>query len=178
MNRFISVELSEHGDESHQSESRRKIGCRLRDPDVPALTMTIVTATGTYVAVASALPHALLNAGSVDEHLAVDLDAGKAQSQLDCADVLHGSRPQPTAEALRRLTAVTAAHRGCLLAAIPLIGGGWAVMTSEDLCLVTCRTTRSSTRAEQSLFPSCIHAWLVAGHSLRELESATVVLHS
>ncbi|MFJ6211873.1 hypothetical protein ACIQGZ_00800 [Streptomyces sp. NPDC092296] len=104
-----------------------------------------------------------------DEHLAVDLDRCRERRWLDCADVLQGSRPCPAADAACRLAEITAAHPGCGLAAVPLVGGGWAAVGGADRRVVTlpCRTP-----PQWSLLPSCLHGWLVAGGSLRELVSA------
>ncbi|MFF3173937.1 hypothetical protein ACFVQ0_15050 [Streptomyces sp. NPDC057900] len=115
----------------------------------------------------------------IDEHLVVDVDACRDGSLLDCADVLQGSRTRSVLDALCRLAELTSAHPACGIAALPLadarsgVGGasGWAVAGGSDRSVVLvrcgpCPPYRAS--LEQSLLPSCLHAWLVAGHSLRE----------
>lgn len=113
----------------------------------------------------------------IDEHLVVDVDTCRDGSLLDCADVLQGSRAHSSADALRRLADLMTAHPACGIAAVPLAGagaggsGGWALADGYDRSVVLVphgprRPQEGS--AEQSLLPSCVHAWLVAGRSLRE----------
>ncbi|NED91133.1 hypothetical protein G3I76_65000 [Streptomyces sp. SID11233] len=115
----------------------------------------------------------------IDEHLVVDVDACRDVSLLDCADVLQGSRTRSVLDALRRLAELTSAHPACGIAALPLadagngagVASGWAVAGGSDRSVVLVRCGphplyRAS--AEPSLLPSCLHAWLVAGRSLRE----------
>jgi hypothetical protein len=105
----------------------------------------------------------------LDEHLAVDADACRDRRRLECADVVYGSLPRPLAEAVRWLADIRAASAGCCLAAVPLIDGGWAAAGGKGpgtvvlACLVP---------PEQWLFVSCLHAWLVTGLRLSELEAA------
>lgn len=111
----------------------------------------------------------------IDEHLVVDVDACRDGSLLDCADVLQARRAHSVAGALHRLAELTSAHPACGIAAVPLAGAGgasgWAMAggSARSVVLVPhgpCRPYQAS--AEQSLLPSCLHAWLVAGRSLRE----------
>ncbi|MEE4491407.1 hypothetical protein [Streptomyces sp. BE230] len=114
----------------------------------------------------------------IDEHFVVDVDACRDGALLDCADVLQGSRALPAARALHRLACLTSAHPACGIAAIPVAGaggaGGWALARGSDrgAVLVTYIPSipgpRRQGSSEQSLLPSCMHAWLVAGRSLRE----------
>ncbi|MFF7364850.1 hypothetical protein [Streptomyces sp. NPDC008125] len=117
----------------------------------------------------------------VDEHLVVDVDACRDASLLDCADVLQGSLTHSTPGALRRLAELMSAHPACGIAAVPVsvagAGGarGWALAAGADRTVVLApngphRPYRGS--AGQSLLPSCVHAWLVEGRSLREWPSA------
>ncbi|MFJ9027436.1 hypothetical protein ACIRQP_02740 [Streptomyces sp. NPDC102274] len=118
-------------------------------------------------------------AAVIDEHLVVDVDACQDGSLLDCADVLQGSRAYSVVDALRRLAELASAHPACGIAAVPLAGAGgasgWAVAGGSDRSVVLVpygphRPYQAS--AEQSLLPSFLHAWLVAGRSLRELPYA------
>nr|WP_202540175.1 hypothetical protein [Streptomyces sp. SID4937] len=111
----------------------------------------------------------------IDEHLVVDVDACWDGSLLDCADVLQGSRSYSAADALHRLADLISAHPACGIAAVPLAGAGgvrgWALAGGSDRSAVLvpqspCLPYQAS--AAQSLLPSCVHAWLVAGRSLRE----------
>ncbi|WP_405937615.1 hypothetical protein OG338_13790 [Streptomyces sp. NBC_00726] len=116
----------------------------------------------------------------IDEHLAVNVDACADASLLECGDVLQGSRAYSVAAALRRVVDLIAAHPACGVAAVPLGGGlsGWALAGGSDRCaiLVPSRAGRPGCASEeQSLLPSCLHAWLVAGRSLREWPDAHVV---
>ncbi len=131
-----------------------------------------------------------------DEHLALDADGcpdvGDCAGvrRLDLADVLQGTRPRPPGQSARAAAELAGAHRGCLLAAVPRIGGGWSVAgpgARVSRVRTVWRRTGTVVRSpgagsqllpeeEHVLFPSCLHGWLVAGHGLHELESATVVL--
>ncbi|MET9555571.1 hypothetical protein [Streptomyces sp. NPDC006645] len=110
----------------------------------------------------------------VDEHFVVDVDTCGDGRLLDCADVLQGSRAaHSVADAMRRLTDLTSAHPAYGIAAIPLADvagtGGWAVAgggPARASVLVPYGPYPAS--GERSLLPSCLHAWLVAGRSLRE----------
>ncbi|MGQ4487145.1 hypothetical protein ACN6LM_004172 [Streptomyces sp. SAS_281] len=112
----------------------------------------------------------------IDEHLVVDVDACADASLLECGDVLQGSRASSVAVALRRVADLVAAHPACGVAAVPLGGGlsGWVVAGGPDRCAILV-PSRARSSAEQSLLPSCLHAWLVAGRSLREWPGARVV---
>jgi hypothetical protein len=119
----------------------------------------------------------------VDEHFVADTDAasdaasearaasgadaGSRSARAACADVMTACRPRPEAEALRRLREVVAGHPGAALVALPLAGGGWAVSTRRSAVLL-----QGGAVPVHPLFPSCLHAWLVAGGSLRELVHA------
>lgn len=112
----------------------------------------------------------------VDEHFVVDVDVCRDGRLLDCADVLQGSRSHPVAGALRRLTDLTSAHPACGIAAVPLAGtgggsGGWAAAGGSDRAVILVPYGRYGPylpTGQRSLLPSCLHAWLVAGRSLRE----------
>ncbi|MFD5748487.1 hypothetical protein [Streptomyces sp. NPDC127033] len=124
----------------------------------------------------------------LDEHLAVDADACRDPGRLECADVLQTGRTRPVADALRWLAETRAAHPGARLVAAPLPGGGWAVAGDDgdrDGVLLPSGvfvpygifpsyrtpsgTLSGRTHPRWSLVPSCLHGWLVAGHTLREL---------
>ncbi|MET4924382.1 hypothetical protein P3L51_18830 [Streptomyces sp. PSRA5] len=111
-------------------------------------------------------------ASVIDEHFVVDVDACRDGRLLDCADVLQGSRARPVADALRRLTDLTSAHPARGIAAIPLAGAGrtsgWAVAGGSDRAVVLVPGGPDPASGARSLLPSCLHAWLVAGRSLRE----------
>ncbi|MET8838939.1 hypothetical protein [Streptomyces rubiginosohelvolus] len=117
---------------------------------------------------------------------------------LDQADVLVGSRPRAPEEAVRHLVGLRSPNRGCLLAAVALAGApvadaaggsggtdGWIVTDGRRLRLIACRAEacgivhpadrRACPPADWSLFPSCLHGWIVAGHALTDLEYAVVV---
>jgi hypothetical protein len=124
------------------------------------------------------LPDRDYGASVIDEHLVVDVDACRNGSLLDCADVLQGSRAHSVVDARHRLAQLTSAHPACGIAAVPLAGAGgggasgWAVAGGSDRSVVLVRYGGPyrpyKASAEQSLLPSCLHAWLVAGRSLRE----------
>ncbi|MEU3782404.1 hypothetical protein [Streptomyces sp900129855] len=103
----------------------------------------------------------------VDEHVAAAVGPGPEARWPACADVLHERRPRPFAEAARRLGAITAAHPGCRLAAAPLTGGGWAVTEATGRTVV--RLARQ-VPPDRPLLASCLHAWLVAGHTLAHIQ--------
>lgn len=111
----------------------------------------------------------------IDEHLVVDVDACRDGSLMDCADVLQGSRAHSVGGALHRLAELTSAHPACGIAAVPLAGAGgasgWALAGGSDRSAVVVPHgpyLPYQASAERSLLPSCLHAWLVAGRSLRE----------
>ncbi|WP_203183302.1 hypothetical protein [Streptomyces pratensis] len=119
--------------------------------------------------------HRLHSAWVIDEHLVVDVDSCRDRSLLDCADVLQGSRVHSATGALRRLAVLTSAYPSCGIAAVPLSDaggvGGWALADGSDRSPVLVLHRLYGPRqdsSEQSLLPSCVHAWMVAGRSLRE----------
>lgn len=107
----------------------------------------------------------------LDEHFAVDADVCRERPWLDCADVLYASRPRSAARAERWLTSTVSVHRGCRLAAVPLLHGGWAALVSGDRRVAV---LSAGVRGEPSLLPSCLHGWLVSGGSPPELGFAYV----
>ncbi|MDX2678104.1 hypothetical protein [Streptomyces soliscabiei] len=108
----------------------------------------------------------------VDQHVAVDVGQGPEARWPACADVLHERCPRPFAEAARRLGAITAAHPGCRLAAAPLTGGGWAVTEATSRRVVR---LASQVPPDRALLASCLHAWLVAGHTLADIDDIRVL---
>ncbi|MFI6703827.1 hypothetical protein ACIBJC_33655 [Streptomyces sp. NPDC050509] len=109
----------------------------------------------------------------LDEHLAVDADVCRDPRRLECADVLQTGRSRPVTGALRWLAETRAAHPGARLVAAALPDGGWVAAGGEDgdrgAVFLPYGTTARGTPPRWSLVPSCLHGWLVAGHSLREL---------
>ncbi|MFI5798091.1 hypothetical protein [Streptomyces sp. NPDC051677] len=108
----------------------------------------------------------------VDEHVALDVGLCPEARWPACADVLHERRPRPFADAARRLGAITAAQPGCRLAAAPLTGGGWAVTETTSRTVVP---LARQVPPDEPLLASCLHAWLVAGHTLAEIEDVRVL---
>lgn len=118
----------------------------------------------------------------IDEHFVVDVDVCREGRLLDCADVLQSGRPHRVVDAVRRLTDLTSAHPACGIAAVPLAGtggdpDGWAAVGGSDRAVVLLPHPPHSAHPPLSphsadgqwpLLPSCLHAWLVAGRSLRE----------
>ncbi len=100
--------------------------------------------------------------GPLDEHLAVDVDRCREPWALACADVLYAGCPRPAGAALGLLIALRAAHPGCPLAAVPLVGGVWAAAAGSEGRVLTLPCQEDP---RDSLLPSCLHAWLVAGGS-------------
>ncbi|MEU4892058.1 hypothetical protein AB0B12_23245 [Streptomyces sp. NPDC044780] len=135
-------------------------------PPAPSLCLGTGRATGGGVLLARPGRAAAPRAAVLDEHLTVDADARPGTRWLDCADVLRGSRPRPAAEAVRWLADVRSSRPGCRLAAVPLAEGGWAAAagTEPGVVVLPCGIP-----AEQWLFVSCLHAWLVAGLPLSGL---------
>ncbi|MFH0172825.1 hypothetical protein [Streptomyces cacaoi] len=107
-----------------------------------------------------------------DEHVAAEAGPCPGVRWPVCADVLHERLPRPYADAVRRLGGLAAAHPGCRLAAAPLTGGGWAVVDGTSRTVVP---LARRVPADQPLLASCLHAWLVAGHALRDIEDIRVV---
>ncbi|MET8555894.1 hypothetical protein ABZV64_13130 [Streptomyces sp. NPDC004959] len=112
----------------------------------------------------------------LDEHLVVDADVCHDSSLLDCADVLQGSLPFSVPGALHRLAELTRAHPSRGVVAVPLTssGGrsGWAATGAADRSAVLVPHRLGGDRGDWSLLPSCLHAWLVAGRSLRDWPGA------
>lgn len=106
-------------------------------------------------------------AAAADEHFAADAGLCLRGRWSACADVLHDRNPHPFADTVRRLKAITAAHPGCSLAAAPLAEGGWAVTEGRNRTVVPLAHRVPSS---EPLLASCLHAWLVAGHALRDIE--------
>ncbi|MFJ9637121.1 hypothetical protein [Streptomyces sp. NPDC101178] len=109
----------------------------------------------------------------IDEHLVVDVDTCRSGPLLDCADVLQGSRVHSPLSALDRLAGIVSSHSAFGLAAVPLADAGdvqgWIMTdgTGRSPVLVPYETRQpSQVSVAQSLLPSCVHAWLVAGGSL------------
>ncbi|MFC8076657.1 hypothetical protein ACFUN8_14095 [Streptomyces sp. NPDC057307] len=162
MKRFVVVEASPFPDvlraRCADASSGGRLSVRLRPAD------------RVHAASPDILEHSV-----VDEHFVVDVDACRDGRLLDCADVLQGSRAaHSVADAMRRLTDLTSAHPACGVAAIPLTGvggaGGWAVAAggASDRAVALVPYGPYPAYGEPSLLPSCVHAWLVAGRSLRE----------
>ncbi|WP_369227151.1 hypothetical protein AB5J52_42235 [Streptomyces sp. R39] len=104
---------------------------------------------------------------AADEHFAADAGPRLQDRWWACADVLHDRHPRPFADTVRRLNDITAAHPGCRLAAAPLAEGGWAVADGTSRTVVP---LAHRVPAGEPLLASCLHAWLVAGHALRDIE--------
>ncbi|MEV7979195.1 hypothetical protein [Streptomyces sp. NPDC086519] len=109
---------------------------------------------------------------AADEHFAADAGPRLQGRWWACADVLHDRHPRPFADTVRRLNDITAAHPGCRLAAAPLAEGGWAAADGTSRTVV--RLARRVPPGEP-LLASCLHAWLVAGHTLRDIEDIRLV---
>ncbi|MER5211701.1 hypothetical protein ABT063_14225 [Streptomyces sp. NPDC002838] len=146
---------------------------------VPSLLLRIRSAEGDYdvlarggPAVPGAPPSTDGPGACTDEHFAVDTDMCTEVRWPACADVLHARHPRRFADATRLLGDITATHPGCRLAAVPLTRGGWAVTerTSRTVVPLAHRVP-----PEQPLLASCLHAWLVAGHTLRNIEHIHVL---
>ncbi|MFH7339812.1 hypothetical protein [Streptomyces sp. KHY 26] len=108
-----------------------------------------------------------------DEHYAVNAEAALENRRLACADVLYAVRPRPPAAAAHWLTRVTARHPSCALAAAPVTGGGWLALTGSAGGGGNGggpRVVAGAVGPDQPLLASCLHAWLVRGRSLAELE--------
>lgn len=125
--------------------------------------------------------HRVRSASVIDEHLVVDADGCRDASLRECADVLQGSRAYSIPGALRRLAEMTSAHPACGIAAVPLspAGGirGWALAGGFDRSVVLVPHGLHPPHrgpADPSLLPSCVHAWLVEGRSLREWPSVRI----
>lgn len=106
-------------------------------------------------------------AAAADEHFAADVCLLIEGRWSACADVLHDRHPRPFADTVRRLNDITATHPGCRLAAAPLAEGGWAVSEGRNRTVVP---LAHRVPPGEPLLASCLHAWLVAGHALRDIE--------
>ncbi|KQX67756.1 MULTISPECIES: hypothetical protein [unclassified Streptomyces] len=141
---------------------------------VPAadLSLRVRSAAGDHDVLARVGLLAPGGAPGADEHVAAEAGPCPGIRWPVCADVLHERFPRPYADAVRRLGDLTAAHPGCLLAAAPLTGGGWAVIdgTSRTVLPLAHRVP-----PDQPLLASCLHAWLVAGRALRDIQDIRVV---
>ncbi|MEU6573569.1 hypothetical protein [Streptomyces sp. NPDC046805] len=104
---------------------------------------------------------------AVDEHFAAEAGLCLQDRWSACADVLHERHPRPFADTVRRLNDITAAHPGCRLAAAPLAEGGWAVTEGRNRTVVP---LARRVPPGEPLLASCLHAWLVAGHALLDIE--------
>ncbi|WP_328721997.1 hypothetical protein OHT52_22555 [Streptomyces sp. NBC_00247] len=121
-------------------------------------------------------------ASVLDEHLVVDVDDRPDAYLLDCADVLRAGGTYSLTGALRRLAGLTSAHPACGIAAVPLTGtggvSGWALAGGSDRTAALVASGSPPPyqgSADPLLLPSCAHAWLVAGRSLRDWPFARVV---
>lgn len=146
---------------------------------VPGLLLRIRSAEGDYnvlarggPAVSGVPPGTDGPVTGTDEHFAVDADMCTEVRWPACADVLHSRHPRPFADATLLLGDITATHPGCRLAAVPLTRGGWAVTEGTSRTVVP---LAHRVPPEQSLLASCLHAWLVAGHTLRDIEDIHVL---
>ncbi|MGW0332872.1 hypothetical protein ACWD0J_13565 [Streptomyces sp. NPDC003011] len=107
-----------------------------------------------------------------DVHFAVDAGLYPGTRWPACADVLHDRHPRPFVDTARLLSRLMAAHPGCRLAAAPLTGGGWAVAERTSRTVVP---VAAHVPPDRPLLASCLHAWLVAGHALRDIEDVRVL---
>lgn len=155
MRRFVSVRLPRHH-------------CDVQQDAAPALLVRVRSGGRDYEVLARVGP---VEPGA-DEHFAVDADVCRERRWPACADVLHARYPRPFADAARWLADVTAAHPACRVAATPLAGGGWAVTDGTGVLLVR------QVPPDGPLLASCLHAWLVAGYALRDIEDVHVLHHS
>ncbi|MFI9172750.1 hypothetical protein [Streptomyces lincolnensis] len=107
-----------------------------------------------------------------DEHLAADADGCRERHWLNCSDVLYAGCARSLADAVYWLTDLTAAHPGCRLAAAPLQEGGWAVLAGPGrrAFLLARRVP-----ADEPLLASCLHAWLVTGYGMHDLDDIRVL---
>ncbi|WP_326598203.1 hypothetical protein [Streptomyces sp. NBC_01803] len=110
----------------------------------------------------------------VDEHLLVSADTCRDERRLACADVLHSRRPRSLPQADRWLETALERHPGCGLAALPLIGGGWAAAGNSGITHVLPAGPGGELGPRDSaLVASCLHGWRAAGRSLSELKSVS-----
>ncbi|MFH8404738.1 hypothetical protein ACH4FX_08165 [Streptomyces sp. NPDC018019] len=108
----------------------------------------------------------------------MDADRCSGKHWLDCADVLCHSRPLRHEYAWRRLDRMLERHIGCRLAALPTVNGDCAVADrsgARRLLRLADRRAGTAGPVSWSWTASCLHALLVAGHTLDELRSLTVL---
>jgi hypothetical protein len=150
--RFVSVRLAPH-----------RLG--VRQDAVAALSLRIRSSGRHYDVLARVGPAER----GADEHFAVDADACPERRWARYADVLHAGHPRPPAEAARWLAGVAAAYPACRVVAAPLTCGGWAVADGTTTLLAR------HVPVNRPLLASCLHAWLVAGLALRDIEDIRVL---
>ncbi|MCD7442612.1 hypothetical protein K4B79_30885 [Streptomyces lincolnensis] len=144
----------------------------LPHPPAPSLVLRVTSAGSAYDLTARVGPAADLGAPVTDEHVVADADACRERPWLTCSDVLYAGCARSPAAAVSWLEGVTAAHPGCRLAAVPLVGGGWAVLDGPGRrALFLGRRVP----ADRPLLASCLHAWLVAGREVRDLDDIRVL---
>ncbi|WP_158716986.1 hypothetical protein [Streptomyces rimosus] len=88
------------------------------------------------------------------------------------------SRPRRYEHVWRQLDRVLERHVGCRLAALPTVDGDCAVADrngARRLLRLTGRDAGTAGPVSWSRTASCLHALLVAGHTLDELRSLTVL---
>ncbi|MET8975573.1 hypothetical protein ABZX85_08120 [Streptomyces sp. NPDC004539] len=107
--------------------------------------------------------------GGEDEHFAVDVDRCAESRWRACADVLYTRRPSPPEVAVRRVAEILAAHPSCRVAGAAVRGGGWAVTDGTEVLLIR------RVPVHRPLLVSCLHAWLVAGYALGDIEEVRVI---
>lgn len=169
MMRFVSVRLraSLPCQWALQRDAVSGLLLRLREAgrDYYALALVGLTEPGEFLG-------ADWTTAAADEHFAADAGLCLKCRWSACVDVLHDRHPRSFIDTARRLHDITAAHPGCRLAAAPLAEGGWAVTEG------TAHTVVPLARwvpPDQPLLASCLHAWLVAGHMLRDIEDIRIV---
>ncbi|KUN03122.1 hypothetical protein AQI95_24490 [Streptomyces yokosukanensis] len=105
---------------------------------------------------------------ATDEHFTADAEACFGR-RLACADVLYARRPRSLAAAVRWLAEVRARQPACGLAAAPVADGGWLAVSGSTRG-ATSTVLAAAVPPDQPLLASCLHAWVVCGYSLAELE--------
>lgn len=168
MRRLVTVALRRT---TAASAARPEAPVRRTDP-ASVLTIQGSSAGQAHRLTATAGCAETATASDADTHFAADADACGERRWLRCADVLYAGRTRPPTEAVRWLTAVTAAFPGCRLAAAPLAEGGWAVLDSASPRAVFVALQVPGNRP---LLASCLYAWLVTGHQVRDLLNIRVV---
>ncbi|MDQ1070809.1 hypothetical protein [Streptomyces canus] len=150
---------------------RRHTTPAARNP-APALVLRAASAGHGYVFAVRAGLTGAVRAPGTDEHFAADVDACRNPHWLSCSDVLYAGHPRPSADAGHWLREVMAAFPGCRIAAAPLAGGGWAVLDGSAREAVF---LAPEVPADQPLLASCLHAWLLTGHGLRDVAGIQVL---